>query len=306
VSLKLRRPRSRLPVAATIVLLAGAWIAWATWAAAGGPLTWSGWRVGDPALSPITLGDTETAGLRARALTLLNAVGINPARLDAARFVDNVRQLRIEAVEGRNDAGRPVVSVEWYAETGMLRSLTDYEDDANPSARALTEGSVPAAVLAYLSRAGIESPSAAPQVSWDEGMRGWQALWIRMINAIPSEDFLAVWIYPGGQLQAITHHVSPVDPAPVSPLSDKDAQSIVQRFLDAAPGPDAVAVSQAFLAWRHPNDFVAPTLPDAPDPALRLVYVVQYQFGPSPTEGTGGELWVDAGNGELLGGEAAS
>jgi hypothetical protein len=105
----------------------------ATLTLAGGPPSWTGWRVGELAETAIPLDDAESAALQMRARTLLGELGIQTNRLTSARAFDNLRQSRVDSVTGSNAAGEPTVDVEWETGSGRLQSVTRYLRDIGPS-----------------------------------------------------------------------------------------------------------------------------------------------------------------------------
>jgi hypothetical protein len=63
-------------------------------------------------------------------------------------------------------------------------------------------------------------------------------------------------------------------------------------------------ISGAALAWVAPNDTFESTAPDAPAPILRLAWVVRVGTSGGLAEAIRGlELYLDAGDGRLLGGD---
>jgi hypothetical protein len=57
-------------------------------------------------------------------------------------------------------------------------------------------------------------------------------------------------------------------------------------------------------AWVAPNDTWDSARPDAPEPILRLAWVVRYEaHGPLAERIRLVEFWIDAGDGRLLGGD---
>ena len=60
------------------------------------------------------------------------------------------------------------------------------------------------------------------------------------------------------------------------------------------------------LAWIAPNDTWSPNRPDAPAPKLRLAWLVRFEArGPLAERVRLVEYWLDAGSGELIGGDLA-
>jgi hypothetical protein len=302
------RARGRLSIgAATVLVLAFAWVAWVTLASATEPPAWTTWRVGDPARVPVTVPSADAAAATARATSLLRALGIEPASVATARSLDQVRQLTIDTSIGRDAAGEPLATLIVDVDTDGVRTLVRFARGMTASGQPLATGDVAPLAVGFLGVAGISPPDGRALVSWDEGMDAWWALWPRQIGGIAApDDFTAVWIFPTGQVRAISNIVSTVAPTPAAVISQADAQATVKAFLDGAPGSFAAMAGTPYLEWEHANDFANPALPDAPDPTLSMVYVVPYQISLSGDEKSEGVLWVDAASGEIVGGGAVT
>lgn len=294
--------RTMLAVPAVSVLMATS--AWTGLTLAQGRPTWPGWNVGDVAGQRIAMTDTDSASIRARTDRLLDALAIRPHAIEVTRSFDRVVQRTIDSATGFDLAGKPIVSVDWDAGDAHLRALTRYLRDVRVSASRVGRDDAVRSAERYLERAGLSGRSGDPQVSWDQGMDSWQALWMRRIAGIPApEEAVSVWVLADGQLRALSDISSEFGSA-IPSISPSDAQAAVRGLLRRTLADGSLIVGAAHLEWRHPNDFVDPALPDSPDPVLRLVYVVPYAITRSASERVEAVLWVDAATGDLAGGGA--
>ena len=98
----------------------------------------------------------------------------------------------------------------------------------------------------------------------------------------------------------------PLAPRPSSLLDEAAARQRAADTLGSLFGDRAklVAVATVALAWVAPNGAFDPTAPDAPDPTLRLAWVVEARTQGALSEGLRAvKIFLDAGTGSLLGGD---
>ena len=165
-----------------------------------------------------------------------------------------------------------------------------------------------ATVAATIGGVGVTVPDGHPTVAWDQGMEAWQVGWPRLVGGVPvPTDFVAVWIYPGGQVKAITDIKTPLDVAPASLIPADAAIAAVRGYFDAVGATSKLAaVGDPVKEWRQPNAFVDPSQPAAPASHARMVWAVPYTVNVAAGEQAHGVLWVDAGSGKLVGGSDVS
>jgi hypothetical protein len=113
---------------------------------------------------------------------------------------------------------------------------------------------------------------------------------------------------PDCSTHGFTRWSRPLAAAPTRRLSDGAAKKLAativgDRFGSEAPRLRATATE---LAWIAPNDTWSPSSPDAPAATLRLAWLVRFEArGPLAERVRLVEYWLDAGSGELIGGDLA-
>ena len=119
-------------------------------------------------------------------------------------------------------------------------------------------------------------------------------------------DGNSVTLFGDGALHAVAHRERSLAAAPATTLEVAAAQRIARERLVALLGPANVdaRVVRTHLSWVAPNDTFDGQAPDAPDPVLRLAWVVEVRtVAPLADRIQALELYLDAGDGTLLGGD---
>jgi hypothetical protein len=156
--------------------------------------------------------------------------------------------------------------------------------------------------------AAVGSPmGGAPRVA-HAASGGWTVSWTRTVAGIPIPgDGVRVQLWSDGSLHGLSRTERELAAAPSVTLDRGTVRRLVDEQLDRwFPGPTRglVVVTSIDLAWVAPNDTFAPSRPDAPGSVLRLAWLIRVA-----TTGTLGdslralEIYLDAGDGSLLGGD---
>jgi len=265
-----------------------------------------GWRVGEAAEVALSLSPNDQEMIAAAGAQVARRLGLPGLAATTTRALDRTLQRTLDTVELRGIDGRLAAVLTRDATSGRLRSavrLAWMPDLDVP--RLDAAGAVGAAVI-FLAGAGWPAPASTPTSGWDDGMRAWQVRWPRLIAGIAAPtDGLVAWIHRGGQLKALAITESPLAPAPATTIAPEVALASVRGYLrrTGIASMADLTVLDPVMRWAEANDFVDPSLPDAPAPALRLAWVVHLSYlPPGWTERHEVELAVDAGTGELIGG----
>ena len=286
----------RLRVSAAVVALIAAQLPASVPVAGQQPVP--GWRAGDPAARAVSVSASNLAVTTAVASDLMRHAGIATASVTSSRTFDNVTQLTLDTSIGSDARGRPVATVIVDATTGKLRTLINFSYDstiAGPN----PPPNVVALARTFLGDFGLEAAANPPQVSWDEGMEAWQAIWVRSIGGyVAPTNFVSAWINPSGTLKAVSDIESPNLPVPLTQVSASTAQSIVRATLmsSAASTSRTLTIGTPTIEWRPANNFIDPTLPDAPALALQLVFTVPYSLDEGGAHGRRGGLVGNRGD----------
>lgn len=259
---------------------------------------------GQPAARPAALPDGGRAAVGA-ARHLLAALGIPaPAQASAERQLDRLEAATFDDVTFREASGRPTLLVRLHAD-GSLRHLARL-DAPDPSARAIPEAGVPARASTAARAAGL--PAAGTPMIVTDPSSGWAVAWQRIEGGAPVlGDGTWVRLDRDGSVRSVASAASTLAPRPAATLAEGDARRLAEQELDRLMDQVAradVHVAGARLAWVAPNDTFEPARPDAPEPVRHLAWVVRaVASGPTADRLRGLELDIDAGTGQLLGGD---
>lgn len=263
------------------------------------------YRAGEAATERTSLPAGASADVRARALAHARALGI-PAgrRVRLARVADrfagttydevvtlDARGHRLGIIRLSAD-GRPVAAVRlgWRGTGGRAIGADAARERATGLARA----------------AGLAVGGTGTIGRTADG--GWRVSWPRVVDGVPARgDGATITLFAEGAFHALATRERALAPAPAATIGRPDAARIARERLATLIGAaarDAATISAPSLAWVAPNDTFDASRPDAPDPVLRLAWVVQARTsGPIAERLRALELYLDAGDGALLGGD---
>jgi hypothetical protein len=156
------------------------------------------------------------------------------------------------------------------------------------------------ATAAGLTRDGTPTVTSAPD-------GGWRVAWQRAVGGVPVVgDGSTITLFGDGSLHAAARRERSLAAAPAATLDLAAAERIARERLVALLGPASgqAQVARTRLSWVAPNDTFDGQAPDAPDPVLRLAWVVEVRtVAPLAHRVQALELYLDAGDGTLLGGD---
>jgi hypothetical protein len=160
---------------------------------------------------------------------------------------------------------------------------------------------------ATIARAAGLAPDGKPEIQRSNGAGGWIVRWPRVVDGVAVRgDGTRVTLWADGSFHALNRSERALAARPATTQSADVARStaeriVASRFKASTANLAVVAVDQA---WVAPNDTWDPTRPDAPDAVLRLAWVVRLQSSGSLADRMRMlELWLDAGDGALIGGD---
>ncbi len=289
---------SRNPLRWTALLLAGGVLAGCSgFAAASAP-----WTASEPSSRELAIDPASATGVAARADALRASLAL-PGRVAA-----------IERIEDRFE-GRIVDRVTFEDAAGPS-ALVELEPSGRPHLaialgwRGAKGAAVPRNVafrlaLAQARAAGFAVNGQPTILETDEE---WEVVWGRTVDGIPVlGDGVRVSLWKDGSFHAVVQWEHPLAPRPTTTIDEGTARAIAAaRFAERAGIEGAIVVRSARLAYVRPNDVVAPSRPDAPAAEARLAWVVLGEpADPSKSFIERAELWLDAGDGSVLGGDVA-
>ncbi len=264
-----------------------------------------GWRAGEPAEQPVPLTAATRGAVERRAEVLGRALGI-PGRAGATnRVFSRIEARALDEVDLVAADGRATGHFKLDAATGALRSAVHLDWGAGYDAQVVSRSAAPRHASRIAAAAGVAVPAGQPTTAWDDGMTAWHVHWVRSISGVPAIGGTSVWLFPGGQVKAIAVSEPAAEPAPASTVDAARASDAVRDYVtrNRIDRFEALSFDTPVLRWVAGNDFVATEKADAAEPTLRLAWVVRFRYEvPGWRLPHQVELYVDAGNGELIGG----
>ena len=228
------------------------------------------------------------------------------ARRDVSRVVDRFGGRTYDEVAEYDARGR-LISLQRFDPDGTLLAAVRFgwRGDGGPALHGAAGARVRAERL--VAALGLEA-LGAPRIVAAPSNAGWTVAWDRTVAGIPVPgDGLRIQLWPDGSVHGLTRSERPLAPRPAVLLEEAHARSIAEAQLDRwfrGDARGAVTLAGLALAWVPPNDTFAPDAPDAPGAVLRLAWVARVTTGGQLTDSLRGlEIYLDAGDGSVLGGD---
>ena len=263
------------------------------------------YRAGEPAVERRPLPADDVAAVRARGLAHAQALGLpTGSRARAARLVDRLEDRDLDEVVIRDGTGTRLAIVRMRPDGRLVAAVRlGWQGRAG----AAIDAGRAAAHAAEAARAAGLSVGGPPTIARDvDG--GWRATWGRTVDGIAVlGDGASVTLFADGTLHAVAERQRALAPEPAVVLGRDRAERLARERLRTLLG--AVDAEQATivgldLAWVAPNDTFDAAAPDAPDPVLRLAWVARARTRGALVDRLRAlELYLDAGDGALLGGD---
>jgi hypothetical protein len=295
---RVARPRRILPAAS--LLLAGLGLMAMSAPAPGSAR--DGFVAGGRATAQLPLDDAAASHILERAARVARALGLPDGVRDVTRLTDRFEGSVIDEVVTVDGAGRPS-AIERFAGDGRLRLAVQL--GWSEPAGAIPEGRAVEIAARLLGDAGIRA--AGDRLVARDG-QGWTVSWSRSAGGVPVRgDGTTVRLWADGSIHSIAVVESPLAPVPGTRIEATTARNVVEALVTARASAVAIespSIGGTELAWVAPNDLLDPGLPDAPSPERRLAWVVRLTpTGALSERFRAYELYVDAGDGRLLGGD---
>jgi hypothetical protein len=251
------------------------------------------------------------------------AVAIPPADLTVARTRADAIRTRL-GLPGR---ATTVERIEDRLEGRVFDRIT-FQDAAGPSALVELEPNGRPHLVVALGWRGSAGPAAGRNVALRmalaharaagfevagrptilETADGWDIVWERQVDGIPVlGDGVRASVWADGSFHAIVQWEHALAPRPATIIDEGTARSVAAGLFAARAGSDrAIVIRSARLAYVRPNDGADPSRPDAPLAEARLAWVVLGEpADPAKVLFHRAEVWLDAGDGSVLGGDVA-
>lgn len=263
------------------------------------------YRAGERVVERRALSADDIAAVRARGLARARALGLpTGSRARATRIVDRFAGHALDEVVVRDEAGGRLAIVRMQPDGRLLsavrlgwRARVGAAIDAGRAA----DRAADAAGSAGLAVGG--RPAMARDVDG-----GWRATWARTANGhLVLGDGASVTLFADGTLHAVAERRRALAPEPAAVLGREMAERLARERLATLLGEadaERATIVGLDLAWVAPNDTFDAPAPDAPDPVLRLAWVARARTHGALVERLRAlELYLDAGDGALLGGD---
>jgi hypothetical protein len=253
---------------------------------------------------PLPAAADDLARARARAQAVSIALRLPGVSQRVQRLDDQFEHRAYDEVTSLDAAGREVAIIRLDLDGSLAMALSlGWHPGGGPA----IDG--PAAAARAMSLAGAAGfvPSGRPDVRLSAGAGGWSVSWPRIVAGVPVRgDGVRLALWPDGELHGLTRTERPLAPAPPRTIDADAARSaawalVGERIVGSSTASRLVAVEQA---WVAPNDTFGGARVDSPAETLRLAWAVRYDAqGPLAERFRSLEVWVDAGDGRLLGGD---
>jgi hypothetical protein len=263
------------------------------------------YRAGEPALERRALPVEAAEKARARGLQHLAALEL-PAGpgIRAEQILDRFAGQTVDELTVSDATGRRLAILRIRGDGRLANAVRLGWRSA--AATAIDAGRAAARTEALARAAGLHT-AGRPTIARDAD-GGWRATWTRTVDGVPVlGDGATVTIFGDGTFHAAAQRERDLAPAPATVLDRSAAERLVGERLIALLGADDAGrarLEDLRLAWVAPNDTFNPDAPDAPDPVLRLAWVALVRTsGPLADQLRALQLYLDAGDGALIGGD---
>jgi len=259
---------------------------------------------GQPSTRTVEVPAAQAERVTARGRQLATALGLPGVSQRAERLQDRFEHRTYDEVTSLDAAGREVAIARFETDGTVAMAIVlgwqpGHGSRVDPaSAERRGRAIVRAAGLV------VDGPSS---VHASSGSGGWSITWSRVVDGIPVRgDGVRVSLWADGTFHGLMHLERPLAAAPIRQLAVGAARQEAEtwaagRYPAASP---SLRVSAVDRAWLAPNGAFSANGLDAPAETLRLAWVVRFEASGPLAEGLRSvEVWLDAGDGSVLGGD---
>jgi hypothetical protein len=261
-------------------------------------------RAGGRSTRAVLASTDHLARAQARGQALVEALGIPAASHRAARLDDTFDHRTYDEVTSLDARGRELAISRFDLDGRVAMAVAL---NWQPSrGRALDAAGAARSAAAVAGAAGLQV-AGPPDVRASAGAGGWAIRWTRSIGGVDVRgDGIRILLWPDGSFHGLSRTERPLDAGPTRTLTPAEARqraaTLAAELLGGAV--DQTRVVSVEQAWVAPNDTFGPAGPDAPDEVLRLAWTVRLVTQGDLAERLRQvELWIDAGDGRLIGGD---
>ena len=252
----------------------------------------------------IPAGADDLARARARGQAVAAALGLPGVNHRVQRLDDAFEHRTYDEVTSTDAAGHEVAITRLDLDGSVAMAVSLGWRPAG--GRALDGPAAANRALALARQAGL-TPAGQPSVRSSAGAGGWSIAWARIVDGVVVRgDGLRIALWPDGALHGLTRTERQLAPAPARSLDADAARSaataVVAARLDGSSGELRVVAAER--VWVAPNDTFGGGRLDAPAESLRLAWAVRLEAQGTLAERLRSvEVWIDAGDGQPLGGD---
>lgn len=253
---------------------------------------------------PVSATADDLVRARARGQAVATALRLPGITQRVQRLDDQFEHRTYDEVTSLDAAGREVAIIRLDLDGSLAMAVSL---GWHPSGGRALDGPAAAARAVFLAGAAGLAPAGRLDVRLSAGAGGWSIAWPRIVGGMSVRgDGVRLALWPDGELHGLTRTERPLAPTPPRSIDADAARAAAGTFVGEAIGGSSsalrfVAVEQA---WVAPNDMFGGARLDAPAETLRLAWTVRYEAdGPLADRFRSVEIWVDAGDGHLLGGD---
>lgn len=252
----------------------------------------------------VELPASQADRAKARGRQLAAALGLPGVSQRAERLDDRFEHRTYDEVTSLDAAGREV-AIARFETDGTVAMAVVLAWRPGAGARVDQAGAEARALAA--ARAGGLVVRGEPSVVASAGSGGWSITWSRVVDGVPVRgDGVHVALWPDGSFHGLSRIERPLGAAPPRPIAAGVARNTAEAWAAQRYGSVAadLTVSAVERAWVGPNDAFAANGLDAPAETLRLAWLVRLDaHGALADRLRSVEVWLDAGDGSVLGGD---
>jgi len=263
---------------------------------------------GQQAIDVATLtGSAAQAGFARADASRLRLGWPAPARQEASHVVDRFAGTTYDEITAFDGVGR-MISLQRFDTAGRLTAAVRFGWSSEGGAPLPDATAARAQAERFVTATLGSQPAGLVRVGRTGADGGWTVGWTRSVAGVPVPgDGTRIQLWADGSLHSFSRTERRLAPAPAVTLDRATVRRILDAQLDrwfAADQRRQVTVTGVDLAWVAPNDTFAPARPDAPVATLRLAWVGRVATTATLAESLRGlEVYLDAGDGSILGGD---
>jgi hypothetical protein len=293
--------RTHIPARLLMLTAAGAALVGVGFAGATGQAA-DPFVAGQRSTRTLAIEATDAGRAIQHAAALSRALGLPAGAGTVQRLDDRFEHRTYDEVVSRDRAGRAVALARFGTDGRVVLALALGWHGSTAASVGQAVAADKAAEFVKSSRVAVTGAPSVATVS-----SGWSIRWSRVAAGAPVlGDGVRVLLWPDGSFHGLAVSERSLAAAPNRRIAAAKAERIAARAAAARYGTKAsgLSVASSRLAWVAPNDAWNAAAPDAPGGTLRLAWVVTLRADGTLAERLRGlQVWVDAGDGSVVGGD---